>query len=177
MLICTLVTNRYVERFDPKERLWLPLAPLPTVRFGLACSTLHGYGYLVGGTSSLVALYSHARTPTCISTRVFELVCALSDELADSHACHALRFNITGSSASGGSLSTVERYDMGTNRWEQVASCSTTRAGLATAVLDDQLYAAGGASDQLFGSVRLLQASASHAHRRTLNNHRDSHCY
>lgn len=59
-----------------------------------------------------------------------------------------------GSSASGGSLNTVERYDMATNRWEQAASCSTTRAGLATAVLDDQLYAAGGASDQLFGSVR-----------------------
>lgn len=61
---------------------------------------------------------------------------------------------VSGSAASGGSLNTVERYDVATNRWEHVASCSTTRAGLATAVLNDHLYAAGGASDQLFGSVR-----------------------
>lgn len=60
---------------------------------------------------------------------------------------------------------------MATNRWEQAASCSTTRAGLATAVLDDQLYAAGGASDQLFGSVRRLIPSL-----RAATNHADFPC-
>jgi hypothetical protein len=45
----TLDAVGYVERFDVQQKSWVPLAPLPTVRFGLACSTLHGYGYLVGG--------------------------------------------------------------------------------------------------------------------------------
>lgn len=67
---------RYVERFDPKDRLWLPLAPLPTVRFGLACSTLHGYGYLVGGTSmlSIPAL----SLCMCVSMSLEPSLCALN---------------------------------------------------------------------------------------------------
>lgn len=129
----TLDAVGFVERFDVSQKTWVPLAPLPTVRFGLSCSTLHGYGYLVGGKQQ----WRFGVSETCTLTPL----------------------SFAGSAASGGSLNTVERYDLATNRWEHVASCSTTRAGLATSILNDHLYAVGGASDQLFGSVRTLSVS------------------
>lgn len=60
-----------------------------------------------------------------------------------------------GSSKSGASLSVVERYSPKENLWRDVAPTLTTRSGLGAAVLDDQLYIFGGASDTLFGSVVL----------------------
>ena len=45
-----------------------------------------------------------------------------------------------GSSQEGRSLSVVERYDPINDSWVEVASTSSSRSGLATAVLEGQLY-------------------------------------
>ncbi len=41
-------------------------------------------------------------------------------------------------------LSFVEKYDVGSNRWQRVASMSTKRLGVAVCVLEGKLYAIGG---------------------------------
>ena len=121
-------------RYDVDSKTWISLAPLPTERFGIAAGTLLGYVYVVAGSGIEVGA-----KPT-----------------------GALSLQAGGAAGAGAknvcSLNLVERYDPVANKWEEVAKCSATRAGLAAAVLNEHLYVVGGASDALFGSVILSSA-------------------
>ena len=47
----------------------------------------------------------------------------------------------------------VERYDLATNAWEDVAPMARVREDLGVAVLDGKLYAVGGYSDNEGGDI------------------------
>jgi len=144
----TLDAVGYVERFDIEQKVWVPLAPLPTVRFGLACSTLHGYGYVVGGSaasgSSLntverydVATNRWENVATCSTTRAGLATAVLGDHL---YAVGGASDQLFGSVV----LSSAERYNPQKDTWRNITPMHKKRAGLALVTFDGSLYAIGG---------------------------------
>ena len=132
--IGTLDATGYLERYDVDSKTWISLAPLPTERFGIAAGTLLGYVYVVAGSG----IETGAKPTGPIALQAGGPAGAGAKNVC--------------------SLNLVERYDPAANKWEEVAKCSATRAGLAAAVLNGHLYVVGGASDALFGSVILSSA-------------------
>ena len=51
---------------------------------------------------------------------------------------------------SGDAISSVEKYDPGSNEWRLVAPMSKRRCGVGVAVLSDLLYAVGGHDGQSY---------------------------
>ena len=51
---------------------------------------------------------------------------------------------------SGDAISSVEKYDPGSNEWRLVAPMSKRRCGVGVAVLNDLLYAVGGHDGQSY---------------------------
>eukprot|EP00041_Stephanoeca_diplocostata_P029507 m.872442 g.872442 ORF g.872442 m.872442 type:complete len:1181 (-) comp23571_c0_seq6:1705-5247(-) len=146
--IGTLDPVGYVERYDDASKMWLPLAPLPTVRFGQGTSSLHGYFYVVAGSgatgSSLnvverydIATNKWEQVANCSTTRAGLGTAVVHDQLyAIGGASDALFGSVV--------LNSGERYHARDNTWRNITPMSYKRAGLAVVALDGQIFAIGG---------------------------------
>lgn len=139
-----------VEAYDPATDSWTTRATMPTRREGLALGVVNGIIYAVGGANNG---FGWSTLPTVEAY----------DPAADTWSARAslptarraLGVGVAGGTlyAVGGeagafgtlhALGTVEAYDPATDTWVSRAAMPTARADLGVAVVNGQIYAAGG---------------------------------
>ena len=141
------------ERRPAATDRWKPLASSKLARTEVAAARIGRAIYVVGGfeqssggrTTAAVERYSIPRNRW---TRVRSMPIALNHAAA---AAYNGRLYVVGGYAAANGLDDEQRlllrYDPKTNRWKRLPKPPTARAALAAAVLDDKLYAVGGARD------------------------------
>jgi N-acetylneuraminic acid mutarotase len=123
--------------------VWLPLAPMPTGRGGLAAAAVNGLIYAIGGSNgsadvNTVEVYNPSTnswsTAAPMPTARFGLAAA---------AVNGLIYAIGGLNGSG-YLNTVEVYNPSSNSWSTAAAMPTGREFLAADAANGLIYAIGG---------------------------------
>jgi N-acetylneuraminic acid mutarotase len=139
---------------------WTALSPAPLERTEVAAARIGRFAYVVGGfergsgaTTAAVERYD-LRRGTWQPVRAMPL--ALNHPTA---AAHRGRLYVHGGYLGARDLSrptgALLEYDPRRNRWRRLPSAPTPRAAHALAVVEERLYAAGGANDS--GSLRSLE--------------------
>ncbi len=137
--------------YDPDQDDWTVLAPMPTPRGGAAAAVIDGLIYVVGGMgtagASLTTLevYDPAEDDWVTRTPM--------DTPRDNPGAAALggqlyvfggRTRLANGTEVDGTLDSVERYDPGSNDWDDRAPMPTGRRTFATATLNGRVQIMGG---------------------------------
>jgi len=151
-------------RYDPANDTWTGLAPMPTRRGAAAAAAVNGKIYVIGGAAQLEGDKSpslHPSRPNRSLGTVEEYDPAtntwrarVSMPTARNHvAIGAVKGKIyviggrLGSAFIGAMPSNtdlVQEYDPATDMWVLKAPMPTPRSGMASAVIGDKIYVAGG---------------------------------
>jgi N-acetylneuraminic acid mutarotase len=126
--------------------VWVPVAPMPTARYGLATATVNGKIYAIGGADaknnylSAVEVYdpisnSWSTAASMPTARNFLATAVVNGKV------YAIG---GGNNTATNGLNTVEVYDPSSNSWSTAASMPTARYALAAAVINGKVYAIGG---------------------------------
>ena len=128
------------------EETWTKKTDMPTARFGLSTSVVHGRIYAIGGGQtpygaylSTVEVYDPV---TNTWTRKADMPTARSGHAAA--AVNGKIYVIGGEPREQSSLATVEAYDPATDSWTQKTGMPTRRTFLCTCVVNGKIYAFGG---------------------------------
>jgi N-acetylneuraminic acid mutarotase len=141
-----------VEQYDPATDTWTTKAPMPTARQWLSTSAVNGKIYAFGGTP-------RTYQPALSTVEEYD---PATDTWTEKASMPTARFVFSTSAvdgkiyAIGGVLrattggaeprsSAVEAYDPATDTWTTKTPMPTTRAFLATSVVNGKIYAIGGA--------------------------------
>jgi N-acetylneuraminic acid mutarotase len=136
--------------YDPTSDTWTSKAPLPFTRSTDSVATLNGKLYAIGGIEptggwvhcTRVDVYDPA-TDSWELDSIARLSVPRTHLEADTPVVNG-RIYVIGGWNGVTALSTVEEYDPATNSWRTLAPMPTARYGLATAVVDGNIYAIGG---------------------------------
>ncbi|MBM3242795.1 T9SS type A sorting domain-containing protein [Candidatus Poribacteria bacterium] len=133
-----------VEKYNPGNNTWSPVAPMLTARTRHAAASVNGKLYAIGGwngshslntmevynpTTDIWSYVTSMPTPRyCLAASVVNGKIYVAGGLSDNYIF----------------LNTVEEYNPTTDTWRQVASIPTERAYHATAEANGKLYVIGG---------------------------------
>jgi N-acetylneuraminic acid mutarotase len=134
-----------VERYDPATDTWTEVRPMNAPNVGLSAAVLDGKIYAMGG--STVEVYDPVKDAwtTTLSTnwapRYWLAAATVKGKL------YAVGGAESGDATNLGALyDTVQEYDPAADAWKDRTPLPVADAMLAAAVVDDLLYAVGGAS-------------------------------
>ncbi|MBT7587828.1 MAG: hypothetical protein HN558_20105, partial [Gemmatimonadetes bacterium] len=133
-------SKNLAERYDPATNQWEILNPMMTERTGIACATLDGKLYAIGGQDlDSVEIFDPG-------TGAWSLGTALPSEV--NHGC-AISVNgkillVGGRNSSDQSLNQVLEFNPSTNQWTAKASMPTARWAHKLVLFKDRLWAIGG---------------------------------
>jgi N-acetylneuraminic acid mutarotase len=146
-----------VEEYDPKTNGWRVRTPLPTPRAEAAVATVAGKIYVIGGR--IASVFAEDGSATDVVEAYDPARDLWSRPLARMPAPRAAmgtatwrnRIVVAGGETSdtGGLVSAaavVATYEPETNAWRMVASLPAPRRGIATGLIGDRFYVAGGAA-------------------------------
>jgi len=141
-----------VEAYDPVKDVWTAKAPMPTARFSPGIGVINGSIYVIGGSLSgdsytgAFEIYSPATNKwtqkTPIPTPKKGVVTAVVNNLL-----YVLGDFASFSASSAASAPGMEVYDPATDAWTQKAAIPTPRSGFAVGVVNNLIYAIGGAGE------------------------------
>ena len=148
-----------VECYDPSSDTWVVdlIEPMRFRRSGVGVAVLHGLLFAIGGyldgkrSTNAVECYNPRLNKwfsvTPMLTKRMNLGVGTVSDLRDDQtgATNSYIFSIGGYSGEA-ILGSAERYDMRTNRWEEIASMRTPRRNVGVAVIESLLYAVGGSN-------------------------------
>ncbi|MCQ4936414.1 Kelch repeat-containing protein [Anaerotignum propionicum] len=157
------------EVYDPSTDIWTILAPMPTSRQGFQTEVIDGKIYAIGGYSGpLVAgTISHMDSlsvvevydPATDQWKTLASRCFFQTEVVDGKIYTIGGWNVKVGEYLGKVLSSTEVYDPSVNKWTTLSDMSTARHVFQTEVIDNKIYAIGGAGP--FGpDNNLLSAEA-----------------
>lgn len=139
--------------YDPVERRWAELAPMPEKRLAGAAVVLDEYIYIVGGRGGSSALLrfdpqanSWAKRASLSLPREHTAAVALNQKI----------YVMAGRWEDEGELASVEVYDPDADAWFKGSSLHEARAGHAVAVLQGRIIVLGG---EIISSTRKTLAS------------------
>jgi len=141
-----------VEQYDPATDTWTTKAPMPTARQWLSTSAVNGKIYAFGGTPityqpalSTVEEYDPATDTWTEKAPMPTARFVFSTSVVDGKI-YAIG-GVLRATAGGAEprTSVVEAYDPATDTWTTKTPMPTTRAFLATSVVNGKIYAIGGA--------------------------------
>jgi RNA polymerase sigma factor (sigma-70 family) len=140
-----------VEEYNPATDTWTQKADMPTARGWLSTSVVDGKIYAIGGTLG---------NPRWVCIPTVEEYNPATDTWTKKADMPTARFGLSTSVvdgkiyAIGGTLGnptnwvcipTVEEYNPATDTWTKKADMPTLRGGLSTSVVNEKIYAIGGA--------------------------------
>ena len=148
-----------VEVYDPETNTWQRLADMPTVRAGAETAVVDGKIYVMGGYAGkdnrgenfkflkAVEMYD-TQTDTWVrkqDLRILRMQFGVGVVAGKIYAIGGLLDPKEERPGLQGRLDLVEVYDPVSDTWAKRADMPTRRDGFATAVIDDTIYAIGGA--------------------------------
>ena len=148
-----------VEVYDPESNTWQRLTDMPTVRAGAETAVVDGKIYVMGGYAGkdnqgknfkflkAVEMYD-PQTDTWVRKQdlpVSRLQFGVGAVAGKIYAIGGLLDPKEKKPGLRGRLDLVEVYDPVSETWAKRADMPTRRDGIATAVIDDTIYAIGGA--------------------------------
>ena len=145
--------------YDPATNKWTPRAHMIKPRYGLAGVALDGKLYAIGGYDQVDETTLASVEEYNPATNTWRMVAPMSVERGGAPAASVFNGKIyvigglNSQDDRSTNLSNVEEYDPVTNIWRTMTSMPTARHGLATAVLNNKIYALGGLADPQFLSV------------------------
>jgi N-acetylneuraminic acid mutarotase len=124
---------------------WRVVAPMPTVRDGLAAVALSGKVYVLGGEDGKV--YPNAVYEYTPETDSWHAVAPMPTAryVLDAVALNGKIYAVGG--WNGNNLNTVEEYTPETNSWRAVAPMPTARRDISAVALNGKIYAIGGQNE------------------------------
>lgn len=141
-------TSRDFYRYDPETDSWSRLPDLPGPRAAMAVGVIGGKLYVAGGARDQVPLDQ---------TYVYDFRSRRWSQLASMHSrrehvgdavLDGKLYVLGGRAPHSLAVTTAERYDPKTNRWERLAPMPVPSGGLAAAATDDAVIAIGGGNDE-----------------------------
>jgi N-acetylneuraminic acid mutarotase len=132
---------RDVDRYDPNLNEWLPVAPMLFKRRGACAVTVANKLYVLGGFDGLSRLSTMERYDPVTKewTQLPGMTVSLGPSLAAIEYENAI-YVLGG----GSSLDKVEKFDLESNQWTQLAPMKRPRYALAAVVVGQFIYALGG---------------------------------
>jgi len=140
------------EEYDPVSNSWTLKAPMPTPRNWISGAAVNGKVYVIGGSDNSGGIFS--------MNEVYDpLADTWTTKSPDPQARLAYGIGVVGGKiyviggwvrpgAPPGEPTTLnEEYDPQTDTWTTKAPMPTARNGLAVAVVNNRIYAIGGATD------------------------------
>ena len=140
-----------VEEYDPATDQWTTKAPMPTNRAYLAAGVVNNKIYAIGAnnknTSTTVEEYDTALDQWTMKApmptgRWLLAIGVVKDKI------YAIGGRVLEIGVSEDALATVEEYDPTTDKWTTRSPMSTARGSLAVGVVNNKIYAIGGASSK-----------------------------
>ena len=143
-----------VEAYDPIKDAWTTKASMPTARYGAGIGVINGSIFVIGGSqkgdsfTGAFEIYSPATnkwtTKSPIPTPKKGVVTAVVNNLL-----YVLGDFASFAASSADSAPGMQVYDPATDTWAQKAAIPTARSGFSVGVLNNLLYAFGGAAEGL----------------------------
>ena len=142
-----------VEMYDPATDTWTQKADMPTVRSYLSTSVMDGKIYAIGGMSSSNEQW---RLETVEVYDPLTDTWAKARDISDARSCAAISvvngeiYAIGGRGWSGSQnkldpyLSSVEVFNLKTNRWQKKTEMPTPKTSHTASVIDGKIYVIGG---------------------------------
>jgi len=137
-----------LEAYDPNTDSWTTLSPMPTPRFSSrAAGVINGILYVVGGRdfSGILATLEAYDPATDSWTTLSPMPTARFESVAG--VINGILYVVGGRDTidvSIPALATVEAYDPVTDTWSTMDPMPTARSAPVSAVINGQLYVAGG---------------------------------
>jgi N-acetylneuraminic acid mutarotase len=154
-----------VEAYDPSTNTWAAIAPMGTMRYGLAASTLNGKIYALGGngpsgTLNIAEAYHPSNgtwtTIAPMGTMRYGLAATTLNGKIYAVGGHGNGYDSY--------LNIAEAYDPNNNTWTTIAPMGTARRYLAATTLNDKIYALGGYDRNGWGGVNGLYFNITEAY-------------
>ncbi len=142
-----------LQVYDPASNTWTTMAPMPFASAYGAGAVIDGKLYVAGGTDpsnnymvTTVRVYDPATNSWAIKAPM-----PTARARTGAAVINGILYVVGGGYnfapfVFGGCLATVEAYDPATDTWTTKAPMPSARMGMATAVINGILYAAGGAT-------------------------------
>ena len=140
---------RDVWAYNPAAGTWMPKAPMPTGRMSLAASVVNGILYAIGGEiNGNIAIGTVEAYDPAIDMWTTKAPMPTARLGLATGVVNGIIYAVGGATDAGLNahtfLSTVEAYDPATDIWATTPPMPTPRSFLATGVINNTLYAAGG---------------------------------
>jgi N-acetylneuraminic acid mutarotase len=125
--------------YDPARDSWDPIPDLPSPRVGHALVAADGKLYALGGVTPAVDVYDRAE-------RRWTRLAGGADlgRFGAAAAAHRGELYLIGGRIGDDASARVDVYDLSRGAWRRGPDLPAPRAGLAAAVVDDQLHVLGG---------------------------------
>jgi N-acetylneuraminic acid mutarotase len=149
-------SSNLTEVYDPETDSWTTMAPIPNTVYGYASAVINEKIYIISGWSNMSPLSDQVQifnpnTNNWSLGNPIPVPVTLAGAGATTGIMASKRIYIIGgcptaNTQEAGGINTTQVYDLKTNRWSVGAEMPTSRYYLAVAVVNDMLYALGGAS-------------------------------
>lgn len=146
-----------VEEYDPKTNSWRARTPLPTPRAEAAVATVAGKIYVIGGR--IASVFAEDGSDTDVVEGYDPARDLWSRPLAKMPAPRAamgvaswrnrvvlVGGETTDAAGAVSAAATVASYEPETNAWQALGTLPAPRRGIATGLIGDRFYVAGGAA-------------------------------
>lgn len=140
------------EQYDPASDHWSTKSPMPTPRNWISAAVVNDKIYVMGGSDNSGGIFSmNEMYDTSTNTWTTKVPCPHARVACGIGVVNGKIYLIGGwvrpGSPPGEPTTLNEEYDPQTDTWTTKASMPTARNGLAVAVVNNRIYAIGGATD------------------------------